>query len=103
MNDGSCMMLPNKYGTMIRVPQEHRKPVSFKKKEIEMMQNYVDVGIGNYVIFNIEKLNLLKQNEKNISKVSGKCHLVVPALSLELEMVLISKVLNLAFTHLQSY
>ena len=49
MNYGSFMMLPNKYGTMIRVPQEHIKPISFKKKENEVMQNYVDVGIGNYV------------------------------------------------------
>jgi hypothetical protein len=32
MNDGSCMMLPNKDGTMIKVPREHRKPISFKKK-----------------------------------------------------------------------
>jgi ribonuclease HI len=65
MNDGSCMMLPNKDGTMIRVPQEHRKPISFKKKETEMMQNYVDVGIGNYVVFNTEQLNSPKKNEEN--------------------------------------
>jgi len=32
MNDVSCMMLPNKYGTMVRVPREARKPVSFKKR-----------------------------------------------------------------------
>jgi hypothetical protein len=49
MNDIGCMMLPNKHGTMIRVPREHRKQVSFKKKEIEMMKNYVDDGIRNYV------------------------------------------------------
>jgi hypothetical protein len=33
MNDGSCMMLPNKDGTMIRVPRKHRKTILFKKKE----------------------------------------------------------------------
>jgi hypothetical protein len=54
MNDGSCMMLPNKYGTMIRVPREHRNPISFKKKENEVMKNYVDAGIGNYVVFSTE-------------------------------------------------
>jgi hypothetical protein len=43
MNDGSCMMLPNKYGTMLRVPREPRKPFSFKKKDNELMQGYVDV------------------------------------------------------------
>jgi hypothetical protein len=37
MNDGSCMMLPNKDGTMIKVPREQRNPTSFKKKETEMM------------------------------------------------------------------
>jgi hypothetical protein len=45
MNDGSCMMFPNKYGTMVRVPRENRNPISFKKKENEVMQNYIDVGI----------------------------------------------------------
>jgi hypothetical protein len=32
MNYRSSMMLPNKYGTIIKVPQEKRKLVSFKKK-----------------------------------------------------------------------
>jgi hypothetical protein len=31
-NYGSCMMLLNKDGTMMRVPREPRKPFSFKKK-----------------------------------------------------------------------
>jgi hypothetical protein len=41
MSDRSCMMLPNKYGTMIRVILEDINPISFKKKENEVMQNYV--------------------------------------------------------------
>jgi hypothetical protein len=41
MTDRSCMMFPNKYGTMIRVPREHRKPTSFEKKN-EAMKNYVN-------------------------------------------------------------
>jgi hypothetical protein len=32
MNDGNFMMLPNKDGTMVKVPQETRKSVSFRKK-----------------------------------------------------------------------
>jgi hypothetical protein len=51
MNCGIFMMLLNKYGTMIRVPLEPRKPFSFKKKDNELMQYYIDVGIGNYVVF----------------------------------------------------
>jgi hypothetical protein len=31
-----------------------------------MMQNYIDVGIGNYVVLNIEKVNSPKQDEDNI-------------------------------------
>jgi len=63
MNDGSCIMLPNKDGTMIRVPQEHRKSMSFKKKETKMIQNYVDAGIGNWDVFSTEQLNLPKKDE----------------------------------------
>jgi hypothetical protein len=40
MNDGNCMMLPNKDETMIRFPRENRNPISFKKKENKVMQNY---------------------------------------------------------------
>jgi ribonuclease HI len=61
MNDGSCMMLPNKYGTMLKVPHEPRNPFSFKKKENELMQDYVDVGIGNYAILDLEQSKNLKQ------------------------------------------
>jgi len=32
MNDGSCMMLQNKDGTMMRLPREPKKPFSFKKE-----------------------------------------------------------------------
>jgi hypothetical protein len=34
MNDGSCMMFPHKNGTMVRVPREVRKLVSFRKKRM---------------------------------------------------------------------
>jgi hypothetical protein len=65
MDDGSCMMLPNKYGTMIRVPQEKRKSISFRKKENEVMQNYVDARIGNYVVFNTKKISFPKHDEED--------------------------------------
>jgi hypothetical protein len=55
MNEESCMMLQNKEGTMMRVPCEPRKPFSFKKKDNEFMQGYVDVGTGNYVKLDQDK------------------------------------------------
>jgi hypothetical protein len=57
------MMIPNKYGTMIRVSREHIYPISFKNKETEMMQNFVDAGIEKYVFFSTEQINLLNQDE----------------------------------------
>jgi len=36
MNVGSCMMLPRKYGTMVRAPREVMKLFSFIKKENEL-------------------------------------------------------------------
>jgi hypothetical protein len=44
MNNVSCMMLPHKNGTMVRVPRELRKNFSFRKAENELMRNYLDVG-----------------------------------------------------------
>jgi hypothetical protein len=49
MNDGSCMMFPDKGGAMIKVPREPRRPFSFKKKDNELMEDYIDAGIKNYV------------------------------------------------------
>jgi hypothetical protein len=65
VNDGICMMLPNKDGTMIRVPQKTRNPISFKKKANEVMKNYIDVGIINYVVLSPKKINPLKKEEEN--------------------------------------
>jgi hypothetical protein len=50
INDGSFIMLPNKYGTMVMIPRENRNPISFKKNENKEMKNYIDDGIGNYAI-----------------------------------------------------
>jgi hypothetical protein len=46
MNDGSCMMLPDKGGAMIKVPREPMRPFSFKKKDNELMEYYIDGGYG---------------------------------------------------------
>jgi hypothetical protein len=67
MNDGSCMMLPRKEGAMIKVPREPKKPFSLKKNDNELMVDYIDVGIGNYVILDMEKIEILDkiQDMKN--------------------------------------
>jgi hypothetical protein len=54
INDGSCMMLSGKEGAMIKFPREPRKHFSFKMKDNELMEYYIDARIGNYVILDIE-------------------------------------------------
>jgi hypothetical protein len=50
------MMFPDKEGVMIKVPREPMKPFSFKNKDNELMEDYIDVGIRNYVIQDMEKI-----------------------------------------------
>jgi len=64
MNDVSCMMLPNKEGTMIKVPHEPRRPFSFKKKDNELMEDYIDIRIKNYDILHMEKIQDM-ENKRN--------------------------------------
>jgi len=61
MNDESCMMLPGKEGVIIKVPRELRKLFSLKKKDNELMEYYIDVGIGNYAILDMEHNEILEQ------------------------------------------
>jgi hypothetical protein len=61
MNDASCMVFPGKEGEMIKVPRELRKPFSFKKKDNEFMEDYIDVGIGNCVILDMEHNESIEQ------------------------------------------
>jgi hypothetical protein len=68
INDDNCMMLPGKEGVMIKVPHEPRKPFSFKKKDNELMEDYIDIGIGNYVILDMEQ-------NKNLERVQDIEHL----------------------------
>jgi len=64
-NDGSCMMLPSKDGTLIKVPKKQRRLESFQKKENKMMHNYIDARIGKYIVFNTDQMNYPRQNEDN--------------------------------------
>jgi hypothetical protein len=61
MNDRSCMMLPGKEGEMIKVPCVPRKLFSFKNKGNELMEDYMDVGIGNYTILDMEHNEILER------------------------------------------
>jgi hypothetical protein len=61
MNDASCMMLPGKEREMIKVTREPRKPFSFKNKENELMEDYIDVGIGDYAILDMEDNKILER------------------------------------------
>ena len=61
MNYGSYMMLPNKYGEIIKVPHEPRRPFSFKKKDNKLMEDYIDAGIGNYAILDMEYNESIEQ------------------------------------------
>jgi hypothetical protein len=61
MNNVSCMMLPSKEGAMIKVPREPRKPFSFKNKDNELMEYYIDGGIGNYAILDMEQIEILEK------------------------------------------
>jgi hypothetical protein len=63
MNNGSCMMLPDKEGEIIKVPHESRRPFSFKKKDNELMKDIIDIGIRNYAILGMEQIEILDQIE----------------------------------------
>jgi hypothetical protein len=58
MNDKSCMMFPGKEGAMIKVHYEPRKPFSFRKKDNELMEEYIDARIGNYGILDMEYIEI---------------------------------------------
>jgi len=56
MNHGSYMIFLNKDKKMVRVPREVRKPFSFRRKENELMRNYLDARIGKYVFFDSKNI-----------------------------------------------
>ena len=49
MNNGSCMMLTNKDSSLTRIPCETKKYIYFERKEEHGMDNFLDMGLGNYV------------------------------------------------------
>jgi hypothetical protein len=49
------MMLLDKEGAMIKVPHEPRRPFSFKNKDNELMEDYIDVWIKKYAILDMEQ------------------------------------------------
>jgi hypothetical protein len=67
MNDRSCMMFPDKDRAMIKVPREPRKSFSFKKKDNELMEDYIDVGIGNYAILDLDQIEDVENQDNNFS------------------------------------
>jgi hypothetical protein len=58
MNCGSCMVFPNKDGGFTRVPHKNKNPLLFKKKEMEVVLVYIDVGHGNYTILCEDNINI---------------------------------------------
>jgi hypothetical protein len=56
LNDGSYMMFPDKDRTMMKVPREPKRSFSFKKKDNELFEDYIDVGIANYAILDMEQI-----------------------------------------------
>jgi hypothetical protein len=67
MNDVSCMIFQDKDEAMIKVSCEPMRPFSFKKKENELVEDYIDVGIGNYAILDMEKIEDI-ENQDNYFK-----------------------------------
>jgi hypothetical protein len=63
MNDGSCMMLLDKDGAMNKVHCEPRRPFYFKKKDNGLMEYYIDDGIGNYAILDMDQIEDIKDEE----------------------------------------
>jgi hypothetical protein len=48
---------------MNKVPREPMRLFSFKKKDNELMEDYIDVGIGNYAILDMEQIEDIKDGE----------------------------------------
>jgi len=55
----------SKDGTLARIPREARKPISFRRKENEMMENSIDVGIKNYDVLSLEQIIPPEKEEEN--------------------------------------
>ena len=54
MNDGSCMMVPNKCKEFTRIPREPKNPVFFEIKDNDGFENFLEFGLGSYTILEEE-------------------------------------------------
>ena len=48
---------------MIKVPREPMRPFSFKNKDNELMEDYIDAEIENYVILDMKQIEDLEQTQ----------------------------------------
>jgi hypothetical protein len=64
MNDGSCMMLPDKDGAMTKVHREPKRSFSLKTNDNELMEYYIDTGIRSYAILDMDQIEEM-ENQKN--------------------------------------
>jgi hypothetical protein len=67
MNDGSCMMLLDKDETMIKVPHKPKRLFSFRKKDNDLMKDYIYVEIINYAILDMDQIEDM-ENQDNYFK-----------------------------------
>jgi hypothetical protein len=93
MNDGSCMMFPNKYGGLTRYLVNIEILFLFKKKEIEAVVDYMML-VMVIMPFCVKMISGLKIMMKPHSKDFGKCSLMVLPQKLDMEQVWFLKILK---------
>lgn len=67
MNDGSCMMVPNKSGEFTRIPREPKNMVFFKIQENDGFENFLEFGLGSYVV--LEEENPISHTDESLWKM----------------------------------
>lgn len=55
MNDGTCMMIPNKNGEFTRIQREPKKPIFFEMKDNDGFEDFLDFGLRSYVVLEEEE------------------------------------------------
>ena len=73
MNDGSCMMIPNKCGEFTKIPREPKNMVFFKIKANDGFESFLDFGLGSYVV--LEEENPISHTDESLWKMyfDGSC------------------------------
>jgi hypothetical protein len=67
-----------------------------------MMQNYIDVGIGNYVVFNMEQINYVKPMTNDTFQGFWKMSFDGACSKSGIGVGIVLKIHNLVFIHMQS-